>query len=57
MPDWYGDVAFIYGQTMHEKKDDPIGQKGLLKMECQKFQEYLYAYLDRELDEAISLEM
>ena len=26
-------------------------------MECQKFQEYLYAYLDRELDEAVSLEM
>ncbi len=42
---------------MHEKKDDPVGPKGILKMDCQKFQQYLYPFLDKEIDENLRVEI
>jgi mycothiol system anti-sigma-R factor len=42
---------------MYEKEDDSAGQKGVLKMDCQKFQEYLYPFLDKEIDENRRVEM
>jgi anti-sigma factor (TIGR02949 family) len=42
---------------MPEEKDGPTDPKGVLTMDCRKFHEYLYPFLDRELDENISLEV
>ena len=42
---------------MYEKKDGPVGPQGVLKMDCQRFQEYLYPFLDKEIDENLKIEM